>query len=119
MATLSLKQPFVSNRPGRRSWLGQQLQRRALRQAIDRVYVTFAEQNPAWVDYSFDKWFLTHQAVPLFTSALEHRTWPAPVELANLWAEQFSWLKDETRRRHKTELLPVAADFLNRLKLEL
>jgi hypothetical protein len=118
MTTIPANQHYVSNQPGWQSWLRQQVQRWALRRAIARVYPTFAQQNPAWVDYAFDAWFLTHQAFPLFTRALEQHTWPAPVELANLWAEQFTWVKDELRQQHKTALIPAAAAFLNRLKLE-
>jgi hypothetical protein len=119
MTTTHVNNHLALNRQEQHSWLGRQFQRWMLRRAIAQTFAAFAPQNRDWVDYAFDEWFLTQRAFSLFSHALEHHTWPTPVELARLWSEQFAWVNDETRARHTTALIPVAADFLSRLKLEL
>ena len=119
MITTPLIHQVVQNWLGEQSWLGRQYQRQALQQAIIRAYVPFARQYPEWVDYLFDRRFLIQQAFPLFARSLEEKVWPSPVELVDLWAEQFTWFNQAMKQRHSAQLTPVVADFLRQLKREL
>lgn len=90
-------------------------QRRALHQAIARIYPTFARQYPEWVNYLFDEQFLHQLAFPVLASYLDYKVLPTPFELARAWAEQFAWSNLELKERHVSQLMPVVTDFLRRL----
>jgi hypothetical protein len=119
MSTTSLIHQLGLKWPGWLSWLERAYQRQALRQAITRIYPSFARQYPEWVNYLFDEPFLRQSAFPLLARYLEYKVVPAPFELAQVWAEQFAWFNLEMKERHVAQLMPVARDFLRRLNKEL
>ena len=119
MSTTSLLHQLRQNWPGWLSWLERAYQRQALRQAIARIYPSFARQYPKWVNYLFDEQFFHQRAFPLLTHYLEYKAVPTPFELARIWAEQFAWFNLEMKERHVAQLMPVATDFLRRLDKEL
>jgi hypothetical protein len=90
-----------------------------LRQAIARIYPSFARQYPDWVDYLFDEHFLSQHGFHLLAAYIVYKAMPTPFELARVWAEQFAWFNLEMKERHVAQLMPVAADFLRRLDKEL
>jgi hypothetical protein len=94
-------------------------QHQALRQAIARIYPTFARQYPEWVNYLFDEPFLNQRAFALLARYLEYKVVPTPFELVQVWAEQFAWFNLEMKERHVAQLMPIARDFLRRLNKEL
>lgn len=119
MATTLFSKQLTQKWQGRPSWLRRKYQQWALRQAISRTYTSFARQNWEWVDYLFDEPFLTRRAFPLLARSLEGNAWPAPIELAGVWAEQFTWFSETMKQHHMAKLIPVASHFLRMLKMEL
>lgn len=119
MSTTSLIYHFVQNSLGWPNWLERAYQRRDLRQAIARIYPSFARQYPEWVNYLFDEQFLQQRAFPVLACYLEYKAVPTSFELARVWAEQFAWSNLEMKERHVAQLMPVASDFLRRLDSEL
>ncbi|MCL4295517.1 MAG: hypothetical protein KJ077_07310 [Anaerolineae bacterium] len=119
MSTASLIYHFIQHPLSWPDWLERTRQRRALHQAIARVYPSFARQYPDWVDYFFDEPFVRQRAFPLLVENLANKAIPTPITLARIWAEQFTWSNPEVKERHMAQLVPVAADFLRRLDQEL
>jgi hypothetical protein len=100
-------------------WLKQVVERRTFQAALTRAFVTWAPSNWEWVDYSFNEYFLTHQVVPYLIHCRKEAIRPDPTELANLWAEQFTWFDQEMRQRHVVQLMPAVTNFLSFLEAEL
>jgi hypothetical protein len=90
----------------------------AFRMCLSRAYATFAHHYPDWVETLFDEHFVQHRAAPLLKRYLRPLCPPAPIELATLWATQFS-SDSSAAKRYATELIPAAADFLGWLEAEL
>ena len=97
-------------------WLEKVVQRRAFQTALSRAYAAWTPANWEWVDYSFNEHFLTHQVAPYVIRCLEEVTRPDPVQLAKMWAEQFTWFDEEMRQRHVARLIPAISDFLSCLE---
>jgi hypothetical protein len=119
MNTTSLIHQLGQYWPRSLSRLERAYQRQVLRQAIARIYPSFARQYPAWVNYLFDEQFLNQYAFALLARYLQYKTVPTPFELVQLWAEQFTWFNLETKERHVAQLMPVATNFLQRLNKEM
>lgn len=119
MSTTSLIYQFVQTSLGRSNWLERAYQRQTLRQAIARIYPSFARQYPDWVDYFFDEHFLRQRAFPLLAAYMAYKAMPTPFEIARVWAEQFTWSNLEMKEQHVSQLMPVVSDFLRRLDKEL
>lgn len=92
----------------------QTLQQPTFQAALTRAYATWAVHHRVWVDYSFNEFFLMHRVAP----RLERTPQPDPAELADLWAEQFTWFSEEMRQRHISHLIPAVANFLCCLEVE-
>lgn len=107
---------IMTVKPGLRQtmpkWLEQVIERRAFQAALTRAYTIWAPSNWEWVDYSFNEYFLTHQVVPYLIHCWKEAIQPDPTELANLWAEQFTWFDQEIRQRHMAHLMPAVDNFL-------
>lgn len=98
----------------------QNTEQRIFRDALTRAYTIWAPQNWEWVDSLFNEHFLTYRATNfLIKYYMKDRSLPEPIELANLWAEQFKWFDEEMRQRHIAKLTPVAAEFLRSFETEL
>lgn len=119
MSTISLVHQLKQHWSARISGLRSETQQRALRQALVRSYPAFAATYPEWTHYFFDEYFLSQRAFPILARYLQYKVVPTPFELAQVWAEQFSWSNLERKERHMARLMPVAADFLRRLDKEL
>lgn len=119
MSTASLIQQLVQNSPGWPRWLERVYQHRALHRVISHIYPAFARQYPEWAAYMFDEHFLHHLAFPVLARYLGYKVVPPPFELAQIWAEQFTWFNLEMKERHVSQLMPIANDFLRRLSKEL
>ena len=102
-----------------RTQLKRNSQRQALRKALVRAYTTWAPRHWEWVDYCFNEHFLTYRATPLLMRHMEDATPLDQVDLANIWAEQFTWFDDEMRQRHIAQLIPAVTNFLVYLAAEL
>ena len=94
-------------------------QRKAFREVLTRAYATWAPHHWEWVDYSFNEYFLTHRVAPRLICCLADTTWPDPAELAEMWAEQFTWFDEDMRQRHMAKLISAVTNFLGCLKAEL
>jgi len=94
-------------------------EQRLFQDAVIRAYATWAPQNWEWVDYLFNEHFLTHRAVPFLVTYMKDGIQPDSVELANVWAQQFTWFDDEMKQRHVAKLIPAATEFLRCLEVEL
>lgn len=105
--------------PMRPSWLQQVWQRRAFQAALSRAYAAWSSRHWEWVDYSFNQHFLTHQVAPYLIHCQEESTRPDPTELAERWAEQFTWFDAAMRQKHVASLIPAICDFLDCLEVEL
>lgn len=119
MSTTSLIYQFVQHSLSQPKWLERASRRRTLRQAIAHVYPAFARRYPEWVNYLFDEQFLQQRAFPLLTQYLAYKVVPTPFELAQIWAEQFTWSNLEMKERHIARLMPIATDFLRHLSKDL
>jgi hypothetical protein len=101
-------------------WMERISQRLTFQVALSSAYITFARHYyPKWASYFLDEHFQAHGVAHLLAFYRENTTWPEPVELANIWAEQMMWLSEETRQRYIAELVPVASRFLRYLETEL
>ncbi|HEX9925074.1 MAG TPA: hypothetical protein VGD99_20630 [Anaerolineae bacterium] len=89
----------------------------AFRAAFARAYTRFAHRHEDWVDCFFDEHFLSQTASPVLTRYLKSSPRPTPAELAALWVEQFP--PDNSVKKYKAILTPVAADFLKLLETEM
>jgi hypothetical protein len=124
--TIKLVQPFqiLINIPGIKNivpkWVERISQRRAFQTAMTNAYTVSARRYyPKWSSYFFDEKFRTHGATHLLASYQKNTVWPEPIELANIWADQMLWLREETKQKHIAEMVPVASRFLLCLELEL
>jgi hypothetical protein len=100
------------------AWLRKYSQRRTFQAALRHAYITWTASNWEWVDYSCNEHFLTYQAAPYLIQALEETTQPDPAQLANVWAEQFTWFDEAMRQRHVAALIPAIISFLSCLEQE-
>lgn len=96
-----------------RSWLAQRQQRQVILQATLRAYTAFSEQYPEWAASLFDRHFVAQQVAPRLTNN------PEPAELAQLWAEQISWVNPEKKQKLIAEVTPVVCNFLRLVASEL
>lgn len=101
-------------------WAEQLSQVRAFRVALINAYTTCAgHYYPKWSSYFYDEQFRAHGAAHLLASYRGNATRPEPSELANIWAEQITWLSEEAKQKHIDELVPVASRLLYCLEIEL
>jgi hypothetical protein len=103
----------------RPKWLEQIVERQAFQAALTRAYATWASSNGEWIDYSFNEHFLTHRAAPLLIRHMKGATPLGEADLANIWAEQFTWFDSEMKQRHIAKLIPAITDFLFCMEAEL
>ena len=68
---------------------------------------------PEWTAALFDRSFLTNEAAPLFKNG----NIPSPLQLAIAWRNQFG--VGNNRAANIDVILPIAADFLDLLYLEI
>ena len=100
-------------------WLQKHRQHRMFQAALRHAYTAWTASNWEWVDYSCNEHFLTFQAAPYLIQALEETTPPDSAQLANVWAEQFTWFDEAMRQRHVAALIPAITHFLDCLEIEL
>jgi hypothetical protein len=101
------------------TWTPQHRSGHTFHEALSLAYAAWMPDHRDWNDSLFDKYFLTHRAGLLLSRFLEDATLPEPVELAQLWAEQFTWFNANTKQRHIEALVPAAAHFLHLLETRL
>jgi hypothetical protein len=89
------------------------------RMALKRAYTSFAGYYPQWAASLFDEHFLRHGAALLLASYKQNGTLPQASELALVWDDQLGPTTAAIRERRMAELIPVAADFLDWLAVEL
>lgn len=99
--------------------LRRNLRQRVFRGALTRTYATWAPHHWEWVEYCFNEHFVMHKIAPYLICCLEHTTRPELAELANTWAEQFTWFDEKMRQRHIARLIPAVSNFLTILEAEL
>ncbi len=82
-------------------------------QAFEVCCQQLEQTYPEWTAALFDRSFLTNEAAPLFKNG----SIPSPLQLASAWREQFG--VGQNREADIDTILPVAADFLDLLYLEI
>lgn len=92
-------------------WLVQSYQRRSLRRAVHKAYLSFARQYPNWVATLFDEHFVNTHLLPLLQNAADAGEKVTAVQAAEVWAKQVSMLPS-LRKRHISRILPAATHFL-------
>ena len=92
-------------------WLVHSYQRRTLRRAVRRAYLTFARTYPNWVATLFDEHFINTHLLPLLHNAAHGGDKVTARQVAELWARQVSMLPS-LRQKHIARIVPVATHFL-------
>lgn len=89
------------------------------RMALKRAYVSFASYYPQYAASLFDEYFLNHGTASLLAGYRRDGHLPQPVELALAWESQLGPASATICKQRIAELIPVAADFLDWLAVEL
>ena len=92
-----------------RSWLGRDRQTLAIKIALVRTEVRFAQEYRDWHRLWFDATFLGGPAAPLLARALTRTVTVTGADLAQTWADQ---LGGQTGEQYKEKVEPVADQLL-------
>jgi hypothetical protein len=102
---------FMSLERATMQWLVQSYQRRTLRWALRQAHVAFARRYPEWVAALFDEYFINAHVLPMMVRAAETNAKVTPVQVADAWARQVSFLPT-SRQKHTARVIPIATHFL-------
>ena len=102
-----------------REKLGQDLTKKALREALGQAFERLRQQHPQWVAANFDASFFEHEGAAVLAQFLVMDGQPDASELASRWADSLNINNPERRAHYVIELEPIAVDFLEDLAHQL